>query len=146
MLHLVTGPSGSGKTETVRNKLKTLAETGKEKLLLLVPEQYSFLSERGILETLGEKLGQKVEVLSFKRLSDYVFRELGGMAGQEADDATRIILMMRALSAVQDKLTVYGKQAENISLARELLLFVKELHRAGVTATQLKEVAVDLQK
>lgn len=141
MLHLVTGRAGSGKTETVRNKLGSLAAEGHTKLLLLVPEQYSFLSERAILEQFGEQTGQHIEVLSFTRLSDYVFRELGGMAGQSADDATRIILMLRAMLSVKDQLVFYARQAESVSLAGQLLQCVKDMHRGGVTPEDLRKTA-----
>ena len=53
MLQLVTGRTGSGKTEYVRGVLGTLAQKGEDKLLLIVPEQYSYDSERAMLKTFG---------------------------------------------------------------------------------------------
>lgn len=145
MLHLVTGRAGSGKTATLRNLLGSLAAEGKEKLLLIVPEQYSFLSERAILEQFGPQVGQRIEVLSFTRLAaDYVFRELGGMAGQMADDASKIILMLRAMNSVQDKLSFYQDHANSVPLAKELLHLVKELHQAAVVPEQLETIAAEL--
>ena len=49
MLNLVFGRAGSGKTYYARELLCRLAEQGKSNLMLLVPEQYSFESERAML-------------------------------------------------------------------------------------------------
>ncbi len=141
MLHLVTGRAGTGKTTYVRSVLGKLAEQQDQdgRLLLIVPEQYSFLSERALLTQFGPVLGQRMEVLSFTRLADYVFRELGGMAGSTADDATKIILMLRALNGVKDQLDFYGKQTESVPFATELLHCVRELHQARITTEDLRK-------
>lgn len=70
MFHLITGRSGSGKTEYLRKVLAEKAEAGNDRLILLVPEQFSFDSERGMLEKLGNKKAQQIQVLSFSRLTD----------------------------------------------------------------------------
>lgn len=142
MLHLITGRAGSGKTEYVRNLLEQKALTGDTRLLLLVPEQFSFASERALLERLGEQKGQSVEVLSFTRLCNYVFRELGGLSGNIAEEAAGIILMLRAMDSVKEHLRFYEKHAENVSLAKELLTTVKEMERARISPSDLEEAAV----
>jgi ATP-dependent helicase/nuclease subunit B len=68
MLQLILGRSGSGKTYTVRSTLKTLAENGAERLMLIVPEQASFENERAMLHLLGDRGARKVTVTSFTRM------------------------------------------------------------------------------
>ena len=97
MLRLILGRSGSGKTHWIRNKIKELAESGNQKILLVVPEQYTFESERALLQLLGESLFPTVQGVSFTRLSDFVFRQTGGLAGRRLDDGGRAILMSLAL-------------------------------------------------
>lgn len=78
MLHLLLGRSGFGKTHTVLARLEELARTEEPGLLvLLVPEQFSFESERALLERLGPRLAGAVKVWSFTRLADAVSREPG---------------------------------------------------------------------
>ena len=50
MLQFILGPAGSGKTYTARSMLVEAAKAGKE-VLLIVPEQYSFETEKAVLET-----------------------------------------------------------------------------------------------
>ena len=67
MLQLILGRSGSGKTEYVFSQIKKLVENGEQNILLLTPEQYSFISERRLLKDLGESRVNSVENGSFSR-------------------------------------------------------------------------------
>ena len=53
MLHFIIGPAKSGKTTKIRDILKNQVHAGNNKLLLLVPEQFSFESEREMLRIIG---------------------------------------------------------------------------------------------
>lgn len=64
MLQLILGRAGSGKTYRIREQVKHLAEQNTEKVMLLVPEQYSFESEKAMLKLLGPKQVNKVQVMS----------------------------------------------------------------------------------
>ena len=101
MLQLLLGRSGTGKTRRVLEELTHLArQQDAPTLVLLVPEQFSFESERTLLEALGPRLAGRIRVLSFTRLAETVFREVGGLAGRQMDDATRALLMSQALEQV----------------------------------------------
>ena len=80
MLELILGRVGTGKSEYLYERLGECARGDAEKIILIVPEQYSFESERNILTRLGNRLAQRVEVLSFTRLCDRFFREYRGHA------------------------------------------------------------------
>ena len=56
MFRLVFGRSKSGKTEYVRNYLGALASQGEDKLLMIVPDQQSFDTEKAFLELLGARM------------------------------------------------------------------------------------------
>ena len=66
MIRFILGRSGSGKTEMIH---KYISQIGDDKrVVLIVPEQSSFQSEKRILETMGAKRARNIEVLSFRRL------------------------------------------------------------------------------
>ncbi len=141
MLHIITGRSGHGKTTYVNGILRELAQGGNEKLLLIVPEQFSFASEREMLTLLGTRDAQHIEVLSFTRLYDYVGRSLGGLAHDFADDGTKIIIMLRALEGLRDELSFYASHAESVALARELISLISEFKKECVTPQMLRDAA-----
>ena len=141
MLHIITGRSGSGKTTYVNGILGELAQGGNDKLLLIVPEQFSFASERAILTSFGTRDAQKIEVLSFTRLADYVGRSLGGLAHEYADEGTKIIIMLRALEGIRDELQFYASHVESVALARELISLVSEFKKERITPQMLREAS-----
>jgi len=61
--------------------------------VLIVPEQFSFESERAVLRALGDKAALGVTVTSFTRLCDEVGRYAGGIAGVTLTDAQKVIFM-----------------------------------------------------
>lgn len=141
MLHLILGRSGSGKTQYIRSLLCELANDGAHGMILLVPEQFSFESERAMLELLGPRDAGRVEILSFSRLVDAVFRVYGGVSGTRIDDGGRIMLMSLALEEAQDHLELYARHKESSALAAKLLDLVAECRQCAVTPADLHRVA-----
>ena len=77
MLKFIFGRPASGKTYNVLKMIKELSDCGKHSVFI-VPEQFSFESERAVLRTLGDRAALNVSVMSFSRLCDEVGRTVGG--------------------------------------------------------------------
>ena len=77
-IRFIFGRAGSGKSEFCLKSIdKKIRECDKDnKLILLVPDQYTFQSEKKLLEHTGEKSLLRAEVLSFKRMANRVLIEL----------------------------------------------------------------------
>ena len=76
MLNFIIGEKGSGKTAAAHRIIGQCAEKG-ESVMLIVPRQFSFESDKSILSLLGPRLASEIEVLSFKRLCDEGIRRYG---------------------------------------------------------------------
>ncbi|MBE6738139.1 MAG: hypothetical protein E7566_05775 [Ruminococcaceae bacterium] len=133
MFRLVLGRSKSGKTEYVRNYLGALASQGEDKLLMIVPDQQSFDTEKAFLELLGAKDAMRVKVLGFSRLCDYVFDILGYSVKTLADDSVRTLIMGMALEDTSDMLRLYSDKAFSPQLLSKMLSVQKEFVRNKVT-------------
>ena len=140
MLKFIFGRPASGKTYKVLNTVKKLAESGKN-TVLIVPEQFSFESERAVLKTLGDKAALNVSVMSFSRLCDEVGREVGGIAGVTLTEADKIIFMNRALLAAADGLKIWRRYCHSVYFAKTMLDTVGEFKINTVTAEDLKKAA-----
>ena len=79
MLKIVTGRINSGKTTYIRGVIKNKLDSVADKVYLIVPEQFSFESERSMLTLLGEKEALKVEVCSFSRLAQNILGDIHGV-------------------------------------------------------------------
>ncbi len=140
MLQLVLGRAGTGKTTYIRQQLCEAAGQGKH-CILLVPEQFSFESERSIYRILGMAGMANVEVLSFTRLSESVFRRHGGLAGRRLDDTSRLVLMSLALDQVGDRLQLYRRPLGNSSFLTTLVEVTTEFKNAGASPKEVEQAA-----
>ena len=92
MLKFIFGLPCSGKSYNCIQKIKALSING-EQTVLLVPEQFSFESEKQILNALGDSFSLNTCVLSFSKLSDEVSRTVGGICARVLSDADKVIFM-----------------------------------------------------
>ena len=104
MLKLLYGASGTGKTTAVYKEIEQLIENGTSKVMVVVPEQFSFETERKLLSFLGERAFSHLEVYSFTRLCHRAFELYGGAGRNYADTTAKILLMDLALREVSNAL------------------------------------------
>ncbi len=144
MLKFIFGCSASGKTYTVINMIKELALKG-EQSVLIVPEQFSFESERAVLKALGDKAAQNVSVISFTRLCDEVGRNIGGIAGRTLTDADKVIFMNRALSDVAEELKLWGRYANSVFFAQTMIDTIGEFKSGAVSSDEIRKAAQNVE-
>ncbi len=145
MLRIVRGRSKSGKTEYVRNLMGALSQQGEKKLLMIVPDQQSFETEKAFLDLLGAQNAMNVKVLGFSRLCDYVFEYTAYSHGVLADDATKTLLMSIALEDTKDILKLYSEKALSPQLLSMMLSIRQEFVRNKVTPQLLREASAESQ-
>ena len=136
LLITVLGKPGTGKTEWVRNRVANLAKRGKQ-VYLIVPEQFSFESERALSALLDEQSASYVEVLSFTSLCNRIFRQYGGLAGNYLSEGGKYILMDLAIEQLTQSMQVYSRQASSPAFTQSMCKTVSQLKAAGITSTQL---------
>lgn len=131
MLQLLLGRAGSGKTTALFQGLEEAVHAGR-RAILLVPEQFSFESEKELYRRLGPAGSGGVEVLSFTRLCNSIFRRYGGLAAPPLTDTARYILMSMALGELEGELTLYRTQLGNTAFVERMVEAVGEFKAAGV--------------
>ncbi len=141
MLNIITGRTGSGKTRLIRQMAAGIAENNPNKSVIIVPEQFSFETERGMLQLLGNGKINNVEVLSFSRLAERLLSQCGKIDKKIADDGVRAVLMSRAIETLEDKLTVFNRYKKFPQLIAEILDFHREIKKCSITNEQLSQYA-----
>lgn len=140
MLHIVFGRSGSGKTRFAMNTANDAAKKGIE-TVMIVPEQFTFETERAIVHNFGAKSCLEIEVLSFSRLVHRIMSKYGGLACRYIDDCGRHVLMRLALRQVADMLKVYSRQAESAAFVKTMVDAVAEYKVCGIDPDILDDAA-----
>ena len=143
MLRLIFGRAGSGKTRYALEAAGAAMEKGRH-AVIVVPEQFTYETERALLRRLGPRSCLYVEVLSFSRMAHRVFGECGGVACRYIDDSGRALVMHRALQQVADRLGVYRRQAASPAFAGTMVQTVAEYKQCGVDSQALAQAAGQL--
>ncbi len=140
MLNFIFGLPKTAKSFTVFEKIKSDVENGKE-VVLFVPEQLSFETEKSVLRLLGNGYTEKISVLSFTRLFDVLTEAKGGICGKTLSDTEKIVLMNRVLTSPQVELSVWGKYAHSLSFAKTILDTLGEFKINAITPYDIKKAA-----
>ncbi len=138
MVHFILGSAGTGKSTQVLKQITQAAEQQKN-IYLFVPEQFTFETERKYYTTLGAKRFQYIKVLSFTRLAHQLFKQFGGIAGDYADNSTKLVLMNLALDEVKTGLQVYRQAMQNIYFSKNILELIREFKNANLSNLDFDE-------
>ena len=107
MLSFILGSPGSGKTAEVIRRVKCDLDNEK-KVLVIVPEQDILSSERLISTAIGATPNiMNLEVVSFRRFCNTVFRTLGGLCYNYLDKGGQAVIMWRVLSELSGSLNTF---------------------------------------
>ncbi len=143
MLRFILGRSGSGKTAAIHNRIRELVQSGEEQVLLLVPDQSSFETEKAFLEGLGARLCKRVEVFGFDGMCRYVFAQTRCVPTNVIDNGTRAVLMSIALDQLSEKLTLLPSR-RNGAVADMLLGTLAECRKNGISNDRLRDAAAHI--
>lgn len=141
MVHFIIGRSGSGKTHFIRNEL---LKDASEKVLI-VPEQYSFESERALVEmNKGKGMITSTEVYSFSRLCDRIFSLCGGISNREFDTTLQTLIMGRTLQNISNDLTIFQKSAKSTEFIKAVISSYNEIKNGGISTEDLSRTADEI--
>ena len=112
-LQLIYGKAGTGKTTYCFDKIRENIEENK-KTYIITPEQFSFTAEQKLLETLNKKSVVNAEVITFNRMADRIFTEVGGANNVCLTKAGKAMLIYNILKKERKNLKFIGNTDENV--------------------------------
>ncbi|MCD8026818.1 MAG: PD-(D/E)XK nuclease family protein, partial [Clostridiales bacterium] len=144
MIKFILGKSGTGKTEWINNKIRELISKGENKIIMIVPDQSTFETEKAFLNFLGAKQSKNVLSVGFSTLCRYVFEQTENIPTNVIDDGTRAVMMNLALEQLTEKLTLL-KSSNSRSIADVLLTTLSDCKKNAVTTDMLRKSAETLK-
>ena len=111
MLQFILGRAATGRTFTIMDGIKKDVLNNK-KVVLIIPEQFSFECERAILKTLGDEAATNVDVLSFSRIYDEVNRLAGGNAFSVIDNSPEATELIKVIEEYKSEMILSPEVVE----------------------------------
>ena len=142
MLHFITGPAKSGKTHLLHSLISEPSVLQSGKVILLVPEQFSFETEREMLEKIGPAGLSRVDILSFTRFAERYLKEKSPNLLPEATDADRAAVMAKTMLSVSDGMVYFPLSKTDSRMINSLLKFDQDMKSASVSPSELRQVAM----
>lgn len=139
MVRIICGRFGSGKTTKLLSLAAADIAEGR-RVYMIVPEQETVRVEHMAARILPPDAPLLFETVNFSRLANSVFRRLGGLSYNYADNSSKALLMWRTLSELSGTLPSLGNAADEGRIRTELSAMA-ELCAAGVTPDMLSEAA-----
>lgn len=138
MLYLILSATGGGKTTHIMNLIKQFSAGGHKKITLIVPEQFSFMTEKIMLEKIGTKAMADIDVLSFTSLGEKLVGKPALHERRRLDEPSKAVLMSMALESVKDKLALYGKHTSSRSVISEFVTLSSEFKQSAVSSDAVR--------
>ena len=114
-----------------------------EKTLVMVPEQQVLEVEQLVCKL---NCSRKMEVSSFRRLANSIFRRFGGLRYHYIQKGAKYVVMWRALASVAPGLKEYKNvSSDDISMLRLLVATVEELKLYGILPEHLDQAAEEAE-
>ena len=145
MLRIVYHPDWHVLSGYARGQLVLAARERRAGQVLIVPEQFSFETERALCDEGGALFSRYAEVLSFSRLAERSLSVCGGIARPVTDQGGRVMALASAVEGVRSKLKFYAGSARRADFLLQMLSIVDELKCYRIGSRQLSEASLRLE-
>ena len=145
-IRYLIGRSGSGKTMQVYQEIGDALRKGEERLILMVPEQFTLQAERDLIHKLNLPGILNVEVLSFTRLAHKIFNEVGGLTRTHINEQGKHMILQRLMENLRVQLTVYKTVSRQSGFIDQINQLLSDFKKHDITPEQIRLTAERLNK
>ena len=134
-LRFIYGTAGTGKSEFCFNEIKNNIKN-KEKIYIITPEQFSYSAEKKLLEKINTNASVNAEVISFNRIANRVFTEVGGANEVLISKSSKAMLIYSILEKEKKNLKFLNSSDDNIDI---ILKEITEFKKHNITTLNIEE-------
>ena len=134
-LRFIYGKAGTGKSTYCFNEIKEHIKNN-EKIYIITPEQFSYSAEKRLLEVIDTPASINAEVISFNRMANRVFTEVGGLRDVLISKSGRAMIIYSILEKEKKNLKFLGTSNDNIEL---VLKEITELKKHNINSEKIDD-------
>ena len=141
MLNFIYGRTGTGKSTEMLSRASRAAKEGK-RVFMLVPDRDAVVAERRVSTLRG---AGNIDVVTFRRLSNYVFRALGGICERYIGAGAKKAIMYSVLDGLRPRLADYKNISKtDLHMTEKLVKARSEMMRNDIAPEALADAATRL--
>ena len=133
---IIYGRSGCGKTNFIFNEIKKKI-LGKNKIYIIVPEQYSFSAEKHLLDSIEANSSLNAEVLTLSRMADRVISETIGNNVIHLSKIGKSMIVYDVLEQLKNKLNFLNNTEKNMELATTM---ITEFKKHNIHSDEIEQI------
>ncbi len=132
-LKIIIGKAASGKTDMLLKELTVRADRNKDELFyILSPEQASFMMQAEVVRHHPKSATMNIDVVSFNRLAQVVFTEVGVSIAGILDDTGKTLMLRKVIDDLKNDLKVYGNKIRMPGFIEEAKSQITELKQYDI--------------
>ena len=144
-IRFIYGRAGTGKSMYCINDIKNrLKKNESNKLIYIVPEQYTFQRETLLLKEATERALMRTQVISFKRMAYRVFEECSGRAHDRLKDSGKNMLLYKVIQESDESLEYFNKIAKEQGFIDILSKTITEFKKYNITSELINKTLEEL--
>ena len=145
-IRFIFGRSGTGKSKFCLDQIKNniVKSDNSNKLILIVPEQYTFDTEKKFLDVVTEKGFLRGEVISFKRMARKVFEECGGRTNTLLNESGRNMLIYKILKDNSENLEYFNRMSKEHGFSSVISKIITEFKKYNISSEILSAKEVEI--
>lgn len=137
-LKIMIGDAGSGKTERmVREMAESSLRFPEDRFFAVVPEQATLMMQWSVVRHVKNGATLNIDVVSFNRLAQVVFADLGIDVSRVLDDTGKVLILRQILEVCREDLCVYRSKVRMPGFSQKIKSAVTELKQYGLTDNDL---------
>ncbi|HEY5915361.1 MAG TPA: hypothetical protein VJA21_32665, partial [Verrucomicrobiae bacterium] len=142
-VRFLVGPAGSGKTFRCLSEIRDQLAGASDglPLVLVAPKQTTYELERQLLADALVPGYTRLHVLSFERLADFVFDQLGMTPPELLTEEGRVMVLRGLLARKRKGLRLFRASARLAGFAQQLSSTIAEFQQSRLTPESLREIA-----
>lgn len=137
-MEIILGRTNTGKSEYILNKIKESVQNNK-KSVLIVPEQYTLHAEQELIKRTNGVGIMDIQVLSFRRMSEYLRGTVRGKNRNLIDDTGMYILASRATEENYKDFQVFKNSYDKRGFLENVVNMVDTFKKNCISSDQLSE-------
>ncbi len=143
-LQLILGGSGSGKSDYLYGRILGQAEKEPDKLFfVIVPEQFTMLTQRELVARQERHAIMNVDVISFQRLAYRVLDEVGAEGTHILGEAGKNLLLRKIAEERQGELCLLGSGMKKTGYITKMKSVLSELAQYRIAPEDLDRLVGD---